>query len=163
MSIATQIKHELNLPTFVVQGYLGDLSDEDLLRRPVPNANHIAWQLGHLIVSEHNLNNMVCPDSMPALPEGFAEKHAKETATSDDAGGFCTKHEYVNAMEEQRAGTLALLDKLSDEELEKPAPENIQKFGATVGAVIAGQSAHWMMHAGQWVVVRRQLGKEAMF
>ena len=163
MSIATQIKHELNLPAFVVQGYLGDLNDEDLMRRPAPNANHIAWQLGHLIASEHNLNNMVCPDSMPALPEGFAEKHDKETATSDDQSAFCTKDEYLKLMEEQRAGTLALLDRLTDEELEKSAPDDIQKFGATVGAVIAGQSAHWMMHAGQWVIVRRQLGKEAMF
>jgi hypothetical protein len=66
-------------------------------------------------------------------------------------------------METQRAGTLSLLDRLSDDELEQPAPEEIQKIGATVGAVIAGQSAHWMMHAGQWVIVRRQLGKEAAF
>jgi len=163
MSIATHIKTELNLPTFVVQGYLQDLTDDDLFRRPVQNANHIAWQLGHLITAEHNLNNMVCPDSMPALPEGFAEKHSKETAASDDKSAFCSKDEYLKAMEEQRAGTLALLDRLSEEELEKPAPDDIQKFGATVAAVIAGQSAHWMMHAGQWVIVRRQLGKKAMF
>lgn len=163
MSIATHIKTELNLPTFIVQSYLQDLTDDQLLIRPHEKANHIAWQLGHLIASEHNLNNMVCPDAMPALPEGFAEKHSKETASSDDKRAFCTKNEYLKTMEEQRAGTLALLDRLSDEELEKPAPEDIQKFGATVGAVIAGQSAHWMMHAGQWVIVRRQLGKEAMF
>ena len=133
------------------------------MRRPVPNANHIAWQLGHLISSEHQLQNMVAPDSMPPLPEGFAEKHAKEAATSDDPAAFCAKDEYLKLMDEQRAGTLALLDKLSDEDLEQPSPEQIQQFGATVGAVIAGQSAHWMMHAGQWVIVRRQLGKEAMF
>ena len=163
MSIATQIKHELNLPTFAVQTYLQDLSDEDLMRRPVPNANHIAWQLGHLIDAEHNLNNMVCPDSMPDLPAGFSEQHNKEAAASDDPGAFRSKEEYLKLMAEQRAGTLALLDKLSDEELEKPSPEEIHKFGATVGAVIAGQSAHWMMHTGQWVIVRRLLGKEAMF
>ena len=163
MSIANQIKTELNLPTSVVQGYLQDLTDDQLFIRPHEKANHIAWQLGHLIAAEHNLNNMVCPDSMPPLPEGFAEKHGKETASSDDQSAFCTKDEYLRAMEVQRSGTLALLDKLGDEELEKPAPEKIQKFGATVGAVIAGQSAHWMMHAGQWVIVRRQLGKEALF
>ena len=163
MSIAAQIKNELQLPTFVVQGYLQDLTDEDLLRRPVRNANHIAWQLGHLITAENNLNNMVCPDTMPALPEGFAEKHAKETAASDDPAAFCTKDEYLQAMQEQRAGTLALLDTLSDEDLARPAPEQIQKFGATVGAVIAGQSAHWMMHAGQWVALRRKLGKPPLY
>ncbi len=163
MSIANHIKTSLNLPGFVVQAYIGDLSDEDLLRRPVENANHIAWQIGHLIVSENDLNNTVCPDSMPALPEGFAEKHNKEAAVNNDASDFCSKDEYMKLMGEQRAATLALLDTLRDEELEKPAPDDLQKFGATVGAVIAGQSAHWMMHAGQWVIVRRQLGKEAMF
>lgn len=163
MSIASQIKNELNLPTFTVQAYLQDLTDEDLFRRPVENANHIAWQLGHLIAAEHNLNNMVCPGSMPALPDGFAEKHNKDTANIDDPRQFCSKAEYLKLMNEQRAGTLALLDKLSDAELEKPSPEPIQKFGPTVGAVIAGQSAHWMMHAGQWVIVRRQLGKNAIF
>jgi len=100
---------------------------------------------------------------MPALPDGFAEKHDKETATSDDPAAFCTKDEYLTLMAEQRDATLALLDRLSDEELEQAAPEKILQFGATVGAVIAGQSAHWMMHAGQWVIVRRQLGKVAMF
>ena len=163
MSIADHIKTELKLPATVVQSYLQDLTDEQLFIRPHEQANHLAWQLGHLIASEHTLNNMVCPDSMPALPEGFADKHGKDTAASDDPSGFCTKAEYLAAMEEQRAGTLALLDRLSDEDLQQPAPEPIQQFGATVGAVIAGQSAHWMMHAGQWVILRRQLGKEAMF
>ena len=66
-------------------------------------------------------------------------------------------------MEAQRAGTIALLDKLSDDELNRPSPEKVQQLGPTVGAVIAAQSAHWMMHAGQWVIVRRQVGKPALF
>lgn len=163
MSIAEHIKTTLQLPGFVSKSYVQDLSDEDLLKRPAPSANHIAWQLGHLIASENALNNQVAPDSMPALPDGFAEKHSKETAGSDSPEDFCTKDEYLKLMDEQRAGTMALLDSLSEEDLQKPSPEKLQQFGATVGAVIAGQSAHWMMHAGQWVIVRRQLGKEAMF
>ena len=163
MSIAAHIKTSLSLPTFVVRGYLDDLNDADLLQRPHPDANHIAWQLGHLIASENSLNNMVCPDSMPPLPEGFAEKHNKDTAHSDDPNGFLSKEEYLGLMAEQREATLALLDRLSDEELEQPSPEKLQQFGGTVGAVIAGQSAHWMMHAGQWVILRRQLGKGPLF
>ena len=147
----------------MVQAYLDGLTDEQLMLRPHADANHIAWQLGHLIAAENSLNNMVVPDSMPPLPEGFAEQHGKETAQNDDPDAFLKKAEYLKVMEEQRAGTLALLDRLSDEELQKPAPEKIQQFGATVGAVIGGQSAHWMMHAGQWVIVRRQLGLEAKF
>src|SRR6516164_9063686 len=32
--------------------FLADLSDADLLVRPVPGANHIAWQFGHVLCSE---------------------------------------------------------------------------------------------------------------
>ena len=116
MSIAEQIKAELQLPGFTTMAYLQDLTDDELFIRPHEKANHIAWQLGHLIMSEHNLNNMVCPDSMPALPEGFADQHGKDAASSDDKSAFRTKDEYLKAMDEQRAGTVALLDRLSDEE-----------------------------------------------
>ncbi len=163
MSIAAHIKSELALPAAVVEGYLSDLTDEQLLIRPHEKANHIAWQLGHLIEAEHKLNNMVCPGSMPDLPEGFAEKHSTDNVGSDNASDFCTKDEYLAAMKVQRDATNALLDRLSDEELQAESPEMIQKFGKTVGTVIAGQSAHWMMHAGQWVIVRRMLGKPALF
>ena len=163
MSISDHIRSTLTLPDSVVNGYLADLSDEDLMQRPHADANHIAWQLGHLISAEHDLNNMVCPDSMPDLPEGFYEKHSKEKAASNDKADFCTKEEYLAAMNAQREGTLALLDRLSDQDLQAPAPENLKQFGETVGAVIAGQAAHWMMHAGQWVVVRRNLGKGPLF
>jgi hypothetical protein len=163
MSISDHIKSTLTMPTAVINGYLADMSDDDLMMRPHENANHIAWQLGHLISAEHDLNNMVCPDSMPDLPEGFYDKHSKEKAASDNKADFCTKEEYVSAMQTQREGTLALLDRLSDQELEQPGPEKLKQFADTVGGVIAGQATHWMMHAGQWVVVRRKLGKGPLF
>ena len=34
---------------------LSDLSDAELLVRPVPSANHIAWQLGHMIAGTHRM------------------------------------------------------------------------------------------------------------
>ena len=163
MSIGEHIQQTLKLPATVVSMYLEDLSDEDLLRRPSEGSNHIAWQLGHLISSENRLNNTVCPDSMPELPEGFDDRHTKETASLDDPSSFLTKTEYINAMNEQREGTLALLGRLSDDELSAASPDSLAIFGPTVAAVIAGQAAHWMMHAGQWAVVRRQLGKEPLF
>ena len=95
MSISQTIKVIMDTPTNIVNGYLGDLSDEDLLVRPVDGANHIAWQLGHLIMAENHMMNQVCPDCMPPLPEGFAERYAKETATENDPAAFHSKAEYV--------------------------------------------------------------------
>lgn len=163
MSIAAHIKDALELPDMVVRRYLEDLTDDDLLVRPLENMNHIAWQLGHLITGENFHINQVCADSMPALPPGFAEKHVDQTAASDDPSQFLKKEEYLRVMREQRAGTLAALERLSDEQLAQESPESIRYFGPTVGSVFAGESAHWMMHAGQWAVVRRKLGKPPLF
>lgn len=163
MTIAAHIATSLQLPDFVVRSYLEDLTDDDLFVRPLGNMNHLAWQLGHLIASENFHINEVCPNSMPALPEGFRDRYSKETAASDDRSLFATKAEYLKLMEEQRAGTLSVLAGLSDEELLKPSPESIRYLGPTVGSVFAGESAHWMMHAGQWAVIRRKLGKPPLF
>ncbi len=151
------------MPTMVVGKYLEDLSDEDILVRPLATMNHIAWQLGHLISGENYHINQVVPDSMPPLPDGFAEMHTKETAPSDDPKGFLTKEDYLREMTRQRNATLELLDRLTDEELLDRSPESIRYFGPTVGSVFAGESSHWMMHAGQWAVVRRKLGRPPLF
>ena len=60
-----------------------DLSDADLLTRPVPGANHANWQIGHLIVAETKMMG-ACGAAMPELPAGFAERYNKNTATIDD-------------------------------------------------------------------------------
>ncbi len=147
----------------IVDAYLGDLTDADLLVRPIPGTNHIAWQLGHLIGSENMMLEGVRPKSMPALPEGFRQKHNKETVKSEDPKGFLTKAEYLELSKQQRAATLAVLDSMSDADLDQPVPEAMRAYVKTVGDVFAMQGNHWLMHAGQWAIVRRKLGRPPLF
>ena len=49
------IKNTIDMGHMVLTTYLSDLSDADLMVRAVPGTNHIAWQLGHLIASEHQM------------------------------------------------------------------------------------------------------------
>lgn len=163
MSLASHIKASLELPSFIVNGYLGDLTDNDLFVRPADKMNHLAWQLGHLIQSEHFHVTQVYPDSMPALPNGFKAQYTAETAASDTPADFHSKAEYLQLMQEQRQGTLKVLSDLSDEELQKPSPETVRYLGPTIGCVFVGEATHWMMHAGQWAVIRRNLGKPPLF
>jgi uncharacterized damage-inducible protein DinB len=157
------IKASLETSAFVVNAFLEDLEDEHLFLRPAETANHIAWQLGHLISAEHQMTTSVCPGSMPDLPEGFAERYTKDTASIDDPAQFHSKSEYRELMQQQRAATIAALEKLGDDELDAPAPEAMREYVPTVGAVFALHGTHAMMHAGQWTVVRRQLGRPPLF
>src|SRR5215470_15977376 len=91
------IKYALQSTHGMVGMYLSDLSDADLLVRPVPGANHIAWQLGHLIAAEPHLLAAYLPGAKwPALPAGFAEKHTKEASRLDAPDKFFKKNEYLS-------------------------------------------------------------------
>ena len=147
----------------IVRSYLKDLTDADLLVRPVPGTNHIAWQLGHLLQAEHEMVEAACPGSMPPLPAGFAEKYTADTSKLDSPGAFHPKSVYMSVYEQQRAATLKALDKLTDADFDKPGPEQFRSFLKNVGEVFSMQGSHWLMHAGQWAVVRRKLGHKPLF
>jgi hypothetical protein len=147
----------------LVESYLGDLSDADLLVRPVPGANHIAWQLGHLIAAEVGMGKQILGIPYPELPAGFVERHAKSTATVDSPKGFATKAEYLNLFNKVRKATLDGLAKMSDADLDKPSSGNMAKFAPTFGAMLQLLANHTLMHGGQFTVVRRKLGKPVIF
>lgn len=161
MTAKDVIKGSMEMCRSVLNGYLADLIDQDLLIRPVPGANHIAWQLGHLIICENGLGEIGYP--MPALPDGFAACYTKETANSDDPARFHTKAQYLKIMEEQRAAALAHLEAMPEADLDKPSPEEVRSYAPTFGAMFNVLGIHDMMHAAQFVIVRRKLGKPAMF
>lgn len=163
MNVHQAIKGSIDMGKFVCMGYLDDLSDEEMMHRPHPEINHIKWQVGHLIASEHAMINGVVPGSMPALPDGFAEKYTKDTSSSNDAAAFDSKEDLLKVFEEQRSAALATLEKASDDDLDKPAPEQMREYAPTVGDAFNLQGAHWLMHCGQWAVIRRQLGRPPLF
>ena len=157
------IKTSLSIAREVTDAILHDLSDDDLMVRPVPGANHIAWQLGHLISSEHHMMSAMDGADMPALPDGFAERHGVDASKSDDRSKFDTKEKYVKLYQAVRAATLAALDRITVEQLDQPAPESIREHSPTVGHTLALQAAHELMHVGRYSVVRRKLGKPPAF
>src|SRR5438046_2436404 len=110
MNAKDAIKFHLKSTQNMVQMYLADLSDADLLDRPAPSANHIAWQLGHLISAEAGFFGPKIPGAKPIeLPAGFAKQHEKETAASNDKTKFKTKQEYLDLFGKVRAATLESL------------------------------------------------------
>ncbi len=156
MDAITAIKGTLDTAELVGLAYVGDLTDAELMTRPHPDCNHINWQLGHLICSEHELINDLSPGSMPALPPGFAAKYEKATAKSDDPSHFATKDQLLEVYRAQRAATLAVLAATPAEDLDSPTGV---VYAPTRGAMLRTQGEHWLMHCGQWVIVRRQHGK----
>ena len=159
MNAKDAIRSSVNLSSMVLKTYISDLDDADLMRRPGEGCNHLAWQLGHLISSEVRLLDSVAPGQAIDLPEGFVDAHSKEQCNNDDPAGFNGKDAYVELFDKVRAASLAALDAYAEADLDNPAPEDFRAFCPTMGDMFTLIAAHPMMHAGQFVIVRRQLGK----
>ncbi len=163
MNVKDVIRGSFGRSQMVMTMLLSDLSDADILQRPAPGANHIAWQLGHLIGSFKFFGETIKVGSMPELPEGFAEQHSKETAGDDDPAGFLSKDQYVTLLDEQRAALLQLMSELDDEELATDSPEDVRPYAPQYVDMIDLAAEHELMHSGQISVLRRKLGKPVAF
>ncbi len=158
------IRTALESTHHLITWFLSDLSDNDLLVRPAPGANHIAWQMGHFIVSESKLANQPTFKAVyPELPAGFDKQHSAETHSREPAIGFATRAEYVDLFTKVRQATIAGLSALKDSDLDAPTQGKIATFAPTLGALLLLTSNHGLMHAGQFSVVRRKLGKAVLF
>jgi hypothetical protein len=156
MNVIDAFTAEMNMSEYVMKKYLADLSDAELLTRPAKGCNHLAWQLGHLITSENSLLNMICPGAGVDLPADFVKNHTPETAGSDDCALFMSKAEYFELFERVRTASKAAIARLSEADLDKAS--GMKRF-PRVGDVVNLIANHIMMHVGQFVVVRRLLGK----
>ena len=152
------LRHTLGAADRITKKYVEDLTQEELGSVPIEGMNPIAWQLGHLIGTEYNFANAIKPNSAPPLPEGFLDAHRRQPP--GDPNGYLSAAEYIKLMDEQRANTLKVLDELSEEQLTGATPiEQLRQMCPTIASTINLIGSHYLMHAGQWVAVRRKAGK----
>src|SRR3954451_2199328 len=127
--------------------YVSDFSDADLLVRPVPGANHAAWQIGNVIGGDIFFLATDLPGTpYPELPPGFNDLHGGKGAAKDD--GFLTKAEYLALFEKVRSATIAALGKLTDADLDRPATGPGKAYAPTLGRLFIMASNHTLMHTG---------------
>jgi len=162
MNAKEAIRQVAELSHMIVHAYVDDLTDAELMVRSVPGTNHIAWQLGHMIAGTGQMLEALGRRA-PPLPEGFAAAYTKETAGLDDPSRFSTKAQYLALMDEAKAATLAAIEETPDEALDQPSPEAMREYAPNIAAVLLVLGNHWLMHAGQFVPIRRKLGKPALF
>lgn len=157
------VEANMRMSRVVLTALLSDLNDGELLVRPVPQANHIAWQLGHLISSEHMLISRVAPGVARAFPPGWQDGYTEETAKLEEASRFERKSRYLALYDAQRQATLEAFRSLDAEALGRPIEGPLRDICHDVGQLFLFQAHHELMHAGQFTTIRRHLGKPRLF
>lgn len=158
------IRTSLQGTEFLLKWFVEDFTDAELFVRPVPGANHAAWQIGNVIGGDVHLVKDQLPEAVfPELPAGFMDQHGPKGAKDDGLTGFLTKAEYIELLSKVRAATIAALETLTEADLDRPTVGNMAQFAPTLGRLFLAISDHTMMHAGQFSVIRRLLGKPVLF
>jgi hypothetical protein len=142
---------------------LADFSDADMLVRPVPAANHALWQIGHLVLETAEWAAVVPGVKVPEVPADWKDKFGKGASKSDNAKAFPAKAEVMKVFAAVNSALAEGVRRLSPEDLNKPGPEQFKAFAPTVGHLIEMTGAHYMMHVGQFQVIRRKLEKPVLF
>src|SRR3954451_16755275 len=120
MNFKDAARYTYSIAGFMIESYFQGITPEKMLMQPAPDANHLAWQLGHLISAECRLVDAAVPGSMPQLPAGFAKRHTKDPANRDKPSDFLSKDKYMSLTKPGRAASLKTLDGISNADLDKP-------------------------------------------
>src|SRR5438045_9763103 len=73
------LTHSLTASKRMLMRYTEDLKPAEYLHRPTPQANCVAWLLGHLALSDRRLLRNVCNVSdLPPLPDGFEKRFSRD-------------------------------------------------------------------------------------
>jgi len=131
---------------------------------PTPNGgNHPLWVLGHLVIAEGNIvNGLIKGEESPY--KDLEPLFGQGTTPEADASKYPTMDELFDKLDEARASTMALLDTMSDADLDKPshAPPEYGEMMNTVGKCFAILIMHATFHGGQVADARRAAGRKPL-
>lgn len=143
-----------------VLGLAADAQDVALTRPTPKGGNHPLWCIGHLAFAEGNLVHKYIKGEANPMAE-WAELFDAGTQPSDDASAYPSFEELMGKFQSIRADTMALVETLSDADLDKPskAEGEMQEWFGTVGQCLAAIPIHFGFHGGQIADARRAAGK----
>ncbi|MCA8959860.1 MAG: DinB family protein [Planctomycetes bacterium] len=158
------IRGHLRRSTERVLERIEDMREHGLVS-PTPNGGgHTIWVLGHLAYVE----GLVVPGFMLGRPNPLAEWEplfdGDDVSTNPD--DFPSFDEVLGHCRDMRASTVAILDTLSEDDLDQPgrkSPTGFDEIFGTYRHCLQYVADHWYMHRGQLADARRAAGRQRMW
>lgn len=153
------ILSQFSTSEFLMTKMTEDLDDKEFFAPSVPGANHAAWIVGHMAVSE---------DSMIASLTGKEKRHPEVydlfrggSMCFADASKYPSRKEIEELFRDCRAHAVASLKASDESKWNDPSPEGWPKdVFPTLGSIWALFGTHPYWHIGQLTVCRVALGKK---
>ena len=143
---------------------LSDLSEDEWFWQPAGYPTHIAWQAGHLAMSQYGLTlfrqrGRDLSVDKELMSSKFRKLFMRGTSPLCDREKHPLRQEILDVLgrvtDQMRKEIVTFQDEDMDEPLEPPHAAYATRYGALVFA-----ADHEMLHAGQIGMLRRLMGKE---
>ena len=145
---------QLNLASMLVK----DIPDDQMCAQPHGLVNHPTWNLGHLVLSEHQTCGLIGIES--TLPEGWTELFKAGGTPHADRSAYPGKVDLLAELGKIHERVRGALPGIDSTVLDAEHPnEKTRQYFPTVGAQVAFiLTSHEMDHLGQIAAWRRAAG-----
>ncbi len=126
--------------------------------------NHAMWILGHVTVAEGRLHKILFGSPNPV--EHWKVLFDWGSEPKADPAAYPPFGDVLQTYRRLRAKTLAFLDEIGDQGLDRPtkiAPPGLEAAVATVGQAVMALAMHQSFHNGEAAVARRASGQRPVF
>jgi len=143
---------------------LEDMKDAPLTFPTSKGGNHPLWIAGHLAYSEGSLIQEMMLGQLNPLAN-WKDIFSDGTEPTGDADKYPPFDEVMVKLQEVHQATVALLDSMSEDELDTPSkncPPEYEGFFGTHRRCFQMVASHWLMHQGQVADARRMAGRKRL-
>jgi uncharacterized damage-inducible protein DinB len=137
---------------------------EHWVYRPTPEANHALWIMGHLALADNRFASRF-REAISRIPDGYEELFWFGTTCQSSLAAYPSIDDVRNYLMDRRETLLAVLDEVTEAELDGPPPSmnplSPMATAPSIGQYFPYAASHDMMHAGQLSVCCRGLGYRA--
>lgn len=139
-----------------------DATPRDLwFQIPAGMSTNIAWQLGHITVSQYGLLMFRIrgrrPEDLDLIPGKFRKAYGRQSVPSDDASSQPTADEFLQRMNQVYENSLAELKTVDSNVLLESVDMPYAAYPIKLGAILFCPM-HEQIHAGHLGMLRRSLG-----
>jgi len=167
MDFKAHARHLLGLSRRITEGVITALkSEDDWFFKAHATANFPLWIVGHLALADNMFVSRFRPH-LATKPEGWDELFWFGSKHSLDRGVYPSPEIVLAYFRDRRETLLKVLDEVTEEELNRPAPPAGQKSpiaGApNIGHLFLFAAMHESLHGGQLTIAHRGLGHAPLF
>lgn len=153
----------------LARAYVNDLllhiDSNEWFRQPKEGVTHVAWQVGHLAVTQYSLalkrvRGEKTTDLTLISPE-FSRRYGKGSLPSPDPQENSTVEEIRHVAAQVHQQVLTELPEFTDEQLSVPSEPRHPLFETKLGG-LQWCAQHEFIHAGQIALLRRLFGGDPL-